>query len=253
MVAVVRRGGQGNLSSRCGRDRRRGCRTIAIGLHGHSVSLRLRRDVLLKHRLDGHIFGWHDKTVAADRHAAGNHLPFLEVIALLRHSGQVDFSPRFRRVRSSGRRTIALSLYSHAEENRLPLDRDASAGLQAAVVIGRGDRQGLGRLIRGHGEEAVCVNQSPRRRSAGDGPGNRFVRVAAALHLGHKLQGFSGENRSALGVDGHGPHRGAVLAVVVDTDIRPAYPVGKAAVHHDAGVVFEGQAPAEGLFCVFAG
>ena len=175
------------------------------------------------------------------------------MIALLRHSGQVDFSPRFRRVRSSGRRTIALSLYSHAEENRLPLDRDASAGLQAAVVIGRGDRQGLGRLIRGHGEEAVCVNQSPRRRSAGDGPGNRFVRVAAALHLGHKLQGFSGENRSALGVDGHGPHRGAVLAVVVDTDIRPAYPVGKAAVHHDAGVVFEGQAPAEGLFCVFAG
>ena len=211
MVALVRRGGQGDFHAGRSLCRRCRSRSVAAAGHGDGKLGGCRGCVLLEDCLDLHITVRHEELIVLDGHAAADDLPLLKVVALVGHGGQDDC----RTGRSGGR----------------------SCGAGAVSVITDGD--GVG----GGGNNAVF----PQRLDLGipvHGVGiSHLVLRAADLPSLELLIGGSGE--AALGqdvicpcLDGHGPHAAAAAACVEgDRTIRKRLPITHSDLRICAGKV----------------
>ena len=187
VIALVWRGGQGDLRTDHGFCMRCRSRSVVAAGHGDGVLGGRRRCIFLEDGLDLHVGARHGELVVLDGHAAADDLPLLEVVALVGRGGQGDH----RTGRSGGR----------------------SCGAGAFSVIADGD--GVG----GGGNNAVFPQRLDFGIPAHGVEISHLVLRAADLPSLELLIGGSGE--AALGqdvicpcLDGHGIHAAAAGACV---------------------------------------
>ena len=111
MVALVRRGGQGDFHA--GRSLCRSCRSRSVAAAGHGDGKlgRCRRRVLLKDCFDLHITVRHGELIVLDSHAAADDLPLLEVVAGVWLGGQGDLRTSHGLVRRCESRAFAVRFH----------------------------------------------------------------------------------------------------------------------------------------------
>ena len=186
MIPAVRCCSQGDYCTRRGRGGRSGSCAAGPGLNGYTVLDRRRRCTFpLKYRFDGYICGGHGKAVAADGHAAGNDLPFLELIAAVRCCNQGNFCTRRGRGWRSGSCAACSGLNGYTILGRwrsfLFNGNDTVGGL-APVRCGDGDG-GVARTDGGNSSVAVNLGNS----SVAGCPGNSLIGGVARGNGGSQL------------------------------------------------------------------